>query len=110
MNQKIKIRFVWLPGKNKAKQCHRAKPCPCDSLFYIAGPCIPLYTTMLSSSGPATVQCLYQPAAAQGPQMRASEDRQCPCVCPQRGGLYALMMSAAVTLKDEFISHLFFPI
>lgn len=31
------------------------------------------------------------------------------CVSPG-GGLYALMMSAAVTLKDEFISHLFFPI
>lgn len=52
----------------------------------------------------------YQLAAAPGPWVRASEDGQCLCVCPQRGGLYALMMSAAVTLKDEFISHLFFPI
>lgn len=40
----------------------------------------------------------------------SAEDGQCPCVRPQRGGLCALMMSAAVTLKDEFISHLFSPL
>lgn len=71
--------------------------------------CIPVNPAVLLL---ARLHCgaFYQLAAAPGPWVRASEDGQCPCVRPQRGGLYALMMSAAVTLKDEFISHLFFPI
>ncbi len=82
-----KSQLSWFPGLH------------CRSVYFYKPCCAPL----------AKLHCsAFQ--QLEGPWVRASEDGQCPCVCPQRGGLYALMMSAAVTLKDEFISHLFFPI